>query len=178
MADFPTSFELILEHEGGYTDNPIDYGGATNFGITLSTLAQVKGLGVTKDDVKALTQEQAGEIYRNMYWLPLQLASISVQIVADVLFDQSVLCGLPTAVKRSQLILSRMGRPVPFSLAMNIATVNSINSVDPHVFCLEFIIESQNYLAGSVTNNPAQIVFMRGWLHRTQDLLRHCFSLN
>jgi lysozyme family protein len=39
MSDFNQAVKVILQHEGGYVDNPNDPGGATNYGISLRFLA-------------------------------------------------------------------------------------------------------------------------------------------
>ena len=52
----------ILDREGGFSDDPQDSGGRTNFGITQST-ADDMGLG----DVADLTKPQAFAAYRRMF---------------------------------------------------------------------------------------------------------------
>lgn len=60
--------KLIFPSEGGYSDHPRDPGGATNMGITIGTLRAYRGKAVTKADVRALTKDEAREIYRKNYW--------------------------------------------------------------------------------------------------------------
>lgn len=66
--NFETIMDHIFRHEGGYADHPSDPGGATNMGITIGTLRAYRGKEVTKADVRALTKEEAREIYRRNYW--------------------------------------------------------------------------------------------------------------
>jgi lysozyme family protein len=54
----------LLKHEGGYSNNPDDPGGETNFGITIKT-ARDNGYSLP---MKAMTQDQALAIYRSQYW--------------------------------------------------------------------------------------------------------------
>ena len=66
--NFPASLKLVLKSEGGYVNNPKDPGGATNKGVTLATFRRyVKPAGTIKD-LKALTDDQAGIVYRRQYW--------------------------------------------------------------------------------------------------------------
>lgn len=51
---------FTLSWEGGYTDNPDDPGGETNFGISKRYHPDV--------DIKNLTKEQATAIYKEEYW--------------------------------------------------------------------------------------------------------------
>ncbi|MCA3668709.1 MAG: glycoside hydrolase family 108 protein [Methylobacterium sp.] len=65
---FPAFMPQLFDHEGGYVDHPRDPGGATNLGITLATLREWRGQPVSKDDVRALTKEEATRIYEERYW--------------------------------------------------------------------------------------------------------------
>jgi len=66
--NFQKSLDLVLVHEGGYSDHSADPGGATNMGITHRTLAAWRGRRVSKDDVRKLTRKEAGDIYKARYW--------------------------------------------------------------------------------------------------------------
>jgi lysozyme family protein len=52
---FDKAFDRLMGHEGGYTDNPKDPGGETNWGISKRSYPSV--------DIKNLTREQAGVLY-------------------------------------------------------------------------------------------------------------------
>lgn len=67
-SNYSACLRVMLAFEGGYADHPRDPGGATNMGITHRTLAAWRGKAVTKDDVRALTAKEAGQIYRARYW--------------------------------------------------------------------------------------------------------------
>jgi lysozyme family protein len=58
----------ILEHEGGYVNHPNDPGGPTNKGITLGTFRSFIKRNGTIADLKALTTQQAVEVYKAQYW--------------------------------------------------------------------------------------------------------------
>lgn len=70
--NFPRAMEFVKSWEGGYVDNPNDPGGATNKGITLATYTrwrQAHGQPVpTKDDLRAISDDEAYSIYREWYW--------------------------------------------------------------------------------------------------------------
>ena len=63
---------IIFEHEGGYSDEKSDKGGKTNRGISWGTWKNFakKDIGVepTKENLKALTREQAIFIYKIEFW--------------------------------------------------------------------------------------------------------------
>jgi lysozyme family protein len=58
----------ILEHEGGYVNLPDDPGGATNKGITIATFRRYIKRDGTIADLKALTTQQAVDVYKAQYW--------------------------------------------------------------------------------------------------------------
>ena len=67
-ARFARCVAITLAFEGGYVDHPSDPGGATNLGITITTLAAWRGRPVTKEDVRHLKRAEAEAIYRKKYW--------------------------------------------------------------------------------------------------------------
>jgi len=67
-ANFDRCLAFVLSAEGGYVDDPLDPGGATNLGITLRVLSEWRHTAVTKSDVQNLTRDEAGAIYRARYW--------------------------------------------------------------------------------------------------------------
>jgi lysozyme family protein len=66
--NFDDALAHVLRFEGGYSDHPSDPGGATNLGITKADLERFRGHAVSKAEVKALTKDEAAEIYRRYYW--------------------------------------------------------------------------------------------------------------
>ena len=60
ISKFDEIIEVVLEHEGGYVNDPKDPGGETNFGIAKRSHPDV--------DIKNLTKESAKEIYKEVYW--------------------------------------------------------------------------------------------------------------
>lgn len=65
---FDAALKTILGFEGGYVDDPADPGGATNLGVTLHTWEAYVGRAVTKDQLRALTPQDVGPLYRTRYW--------------------------------------------------------------------------------------------------------------
>jgi lysozyme family protein len=60
MSKFDEIIEVVLEHEGGYVNDPKDPGGETNFGIAKRSNPDV--------DIKNLTKAEASLIYKTKYW--------------------------------------------------------------------------------------------------------------
>lgn len=85
---------ITLNFEGGYTNDSLDPGGETNFGITRRSYPDI--------DIKNLTREQASAIYKRDYWdqggcnqLPWPMSAIH--------FDTCVLFGISRAAGFKEL---------------------------------------------------------------------------
>jgi lysozyme family protein len=105
MSDqFDTLIGPLLAVEGGYTNDPTDPGGATNFGITEAT-ARANGYLAPMQDME---QADAEAIYREVYWTKPGLDHISTlsQPIAAEMFDTGVNMGVSTAGKFLQRSLN------------------------------------------------------------------------
>jgi lysozyme family protein len=67
-TNFASALRLVLTDEGGFVNDPMDPGGATNFGVTLSTYRALMKPGATVADLKHITQDELATIYRKDYW--------------------------------------------------------------------------------------------------------------
>ena len=104
---FPKILPHIFREEGGYVDHPRDPGGATNMGITHKTLAAHRGHSVTKQDVRNLSRNEAGHIYRKNYWNKVNGDNVDdiSPAIAYVLMDCAVNRGTSRAAKTLQKCL-------------------------------------------------------------------------
>jgi lysozyme family protein len=60
MTPFQSAVKFLLDHEGGYVNNPNDPGGETNYGISKRMYPDV--------DVRNLSIADAMSIYKRDYW--------------------------------------------------------------------------------------------------------------
>jgi len=103
-ATFAKAMPHVFTEEGGYVDNPKDPGGATNLGITISTLSAWEGRNVTKDEVKALTKAKATTIYHANFWNKIDGDALPAGVDYAVL-DFAINSGPARAVKFLQRIV-------------------------------------------------------------------------
>lgn len=96
--NFDVCLEVIFEVEGGIANDPDDPGGWTNFGISWGFAAS---LGWTKDQHRAITQQQAAELYREHFWEKCYANSLPSGLDL-VVFDMAVNSGPSTAVRELQ----------------------------------------------------------------------------
>lgn len=95
MSTFDEAFDRLMVAEGGYSDNPADPGGKTNFGVT-ERVARARGY---KGDMRELPKEFAKEVvYRPDYWDKVKADQLPASVRFDV-FDAAVNSGPGQAAK-------------------------------------------------------------------------------
>ncbi len=92
-SNFNDCLNRLLKDEGGYTNNPPDPGGPTNFGITLVDYQKYIKRSGTADDVRRMDVNDAKRIYKSKYWDALDCDSLSSGVDYTV-FDYGVNSGL------------------------------------------------------------------------------------
>jgi lysozyme family protein len=115
MSQFDAYYKRLLEREGGdqFTDYRYDAGGPTKFGITLATLRglsmDLDGDGdVDKVDVQLLDNEQAKEIYKNVFFIGPKVNMLP-RYLQEITFDMCVHFGAKGGIRvLQQTINSRL----------------------------------------------------------------------
>jgi lysozyme family protein len=97
MTDFNQAVVLILKAEGGYSNDPNDPGGETQWGISKRTYPNL--------DIKNLTIDGAREIYKRDYWDKVKGDEITWPLNL-YLFDAAVNQGVQPAITMLQKALS------------------------------------------------------------------------
>lgn len=131
--NFTQALKHVLTFEGGYVDHPLDPGGATNFGITRRTLERFLGRRVSKAEVKALTLEDAREIYEQLYWAPLLCDAMPAGVDLAV-FD----CGVNQGIGRAKVLLQK-AVGVPADGVIGPQTLAALAAADPRDLLNEFM---------------------------------------
>lgn len=90
MSQFDSLIGRVLSHEGGYSLDPRDPGGETQWGISKRAYPAV--------NIRALTRDQAIEIYRRDYWARVQGDKLPAAVAFQVL-DAAVNHGVGTAIR-------------------------------------------------------------------------------
>lgn len=166
MAKFDAALQFTLKNEGGFVDNPLDRGHATNYGVTTQALSDYLGRPATVDDVKNMSMAQVMGIYLPKYWNQVQGDKLTYQSSATALFDMAVLQGPRQAVKLAQRIVKAVDDGV-----MGPKSVSAINAMDPQTFVIALSLASARFFAGIVIRDNAQEVFLDGWLVRAYKMV-------
>ena len=160
--NFVRSLTAVLKHEGGYVDHARDPGGATNMGITIGTLRASRRTSVTKIDVRNLTKDEAGEIYRKKYWHKVRADEMPSGL-DYALFDFAVNSGPSRAVKFLQhsVGVTEDGEIGPF-------TMRAIRDYKPSVIINSICDRRLAWLKRLRTWGT----FGRGWMRRVNGVKR------
>lgn len=164
---FITAFQELLKTEGHtYTDDPVDHGGPTRFGITQGTLSNFLGHQATEDEVRNIDMTTVQQIYKKEYWDRMMLNGVRDDRLASLLFDQGVNRGTRPVVEEIQRLVGTQSDGV-----MGPITLLAINQRDPRRLTFEFVKVAQLAYASIVKANPSQVKYMSGWLNRTHKFL-------
>lgn len=156
----------ILRREGGYVDHPADKGRATNFGITLATLAEWRGRPIVAEDVKRLTETEAREIYRERYIIEPRLHKIIDQKACALAVDCAVNHGPRTAVKLLQLA----ARIFPDGI-LGPKTEEAVNRMDADVLYRRLCAARVRLYGQIIRKDFTQHVFAEGWANRVAEFI-------
>ena len=154
---FEEIIEQVLEHEGGYVNDPTDLGGETKYGITKRFYPDV--------DIKNLTEEQAKEIYKRDYWDKNRVESLPENLW-HIYFDMCVNMGKRTAVKVLQRAANNKGRDIDVDGGLGPATIGALKGVEldrVRAFRVKYYVDL-------ITAKPEQEKFYLGWFRRSLEV--------
>src|SRR5262249_55945100 len=166
MASFDLFLPILLRFEGGFVDDPDDPGGETNKGVTMTTFRQCShdllGIEPTSENLKSLTDAQAGIIYRNLYWNKMSGDAIHLQDLANIVCDFYVNSGTNATILL-QRVLNRMGAHVAEDGSIGPASIialNALNQADVYRQYKQGRIDFYQQLGKRFPK------FLKGWLNR------------
>jgi lysozyme family protein len=116
---FDAAYDLTMGYEGGYSNDPNDPGGETNFGLSKRQYPSI--------DIKGLTRETAKPIYYRDYWLPLGLNEVRDPRVSAEIFDTAVNSGQPLEKKIVQGALILLGCDLKLDGSIGPVTIKAVN---------------------------------------------------
>jgi len=174
MSDraFSAAIEVLLRHEGSYSDDPKDRGNwtggavgvgelkGTNFGISA---ARYPGL-----DIEHLAREQAVAIWRRDWWEKYGYARLP-DLIAIKTFDLAGNVGPSHAHKILQFACGACGIAVRVDGALGDRTVAAAGAVDGAELLDEIRHQAELYYEAIARAHPDDARFLKGWLARAED---------
>ena len=179
MAEFEPALKVLLEHEGGYSNDPDDPGLATNHGWSLRTLQKmgdVDGDGwlegdldrdgdVDVDDIKILDPETAGHYYKTQFWDRYKYGEINDQLVATKVLLLSVHAG----PRRCHLVLQKAlhyHTVIRIDGLIGPMTRQATNMVGPSRLLTEFRHETAAFYRELMNKRSGLWKYSKGWMNR------------
>ena len=155
--DFQTAFDLLITHEGGFSNHPDDPGGATMYGVT-EAVARAEGyMGPMQD----LTLDFAKSVYRKRYWDACRCDQMPDPLRYP-LFDAAVNSGPSQAIKWLQLAVG-----VKVDGAVGPITQQAVNVLPAQVTRQKMVGARLRFMT-NLANWPS---FSKGWARRIAAIL-------
>lgn len=180
----------IVAREGGFVNDPDDPGGATNFGVTIHTMRRL-GLDLDRDgrvtvgDVRALTRQNAIEIFEKYYFEEPLIARLPDALHATV-FDMYVNAG-GNAIKILQRLLRDMGHAVSVDGVLGPKTIGAAQTAfmaAPEHLADAYGIARRNYYFRIADKRVASRKYARtraggkgGWIRRAEEFMSERYHL-
>ena len=155
--NFDQAFDILLKHEGGFSDHAADPGGKTRFGITEAVAREVGYRG----DMRELPMDLAKRIYKDRYWDAVRGDELP-EAVRYAVFDAAVNSG-----PRQAILWLQRAVGVKDDGIIGPVTLAAVRAGDPEHLVRRMLAQRLRFMA-SLPNWPA---FGRGWARRIADLM-------
>lgn len=165
LARFEDALAVVLLHEGGFSDNPVDRGGRTMRGVTQAAFNEwLTKRGQPVRDVLGITPEELRSFYRSGYWTPAQCHRLP-SALAVVHFDAAVNHGPGRANKLLQRAVN-----VPADGIVGPVTLGAVDARPVREIIEDYLWERVAFYRGIIAGDSSQLAFIGGWLGRLRHL--------
>jgi len=176
---FLSNINRTLDFEGKLSDDLVDPGGVTNYGISIVFMTKCGEIDpddgyligdmnhdgrIDRADILAMTVEEAIKIYYSQWWEHYGYEWISDPMVAWKIFDLAVNMGSVRSHMIAQAAAGNLvvdGKLGPKSLAR-------INSLSPDPLLNGIRLGAKDFYLGLIAKKPAFEKYRRGWLRRAE----------
>ena len=166
---FREALTLCLEYEGGYTNDPTDSGGETNYGIIHSEYQEYRDeKGLPQQSVRSISMEEVEDIYYKKYWLGAKCNEMPRRIAIST-FDWQVNSGRGVATLQKCLGVTEDG-------VVGQKTMNELKywlsrpTGEERLLHNYFEFRECCYRRWGCGD---QECFLEGWLNRSEDLKKY-----
>ena len=149
----------------GWSNDPLDSGGATMIGVTIGTYrsyCKYKGKKIpSSQDLKNISYKEWRDIVHTMYWSKWKADLINDQKVADMIVDWVWASGQGIGIKRVQTILG-----VTADGIVGPKTIAAVNNYDPKDLLTKVYNARAAHFNAIVKARPSQKKWLKGWMNR------------
>ena len=153
--NWEAAIAFVLAREGGYSNDPQDPGGETNFGISKKAYPNL--------DIKNLTVDQAKAIYQKDYWQVCKCDELASPFDMAT-FDCAVNQGTGKAIRLLQIALG-----IDVDGKVGDKTISATFKVTPGIFRKMMAERIAEYVR-LIISKPALNVFSINWVYRVLAL--------
>ena len=157
LTTFNNIIEVVLQHEGGYVNDPNDLGGETKYGITKRFYPSV--------DIKNLTKGEAKKIYHTDYWRRAKCDEVPPQL-RHIYFDGCVNVGIGRSIKILQRAAKNKGEDIEVDGKIGPNTLKAIFDLEVdrvRAFRIKYYVDL-------IIDKPNQERFYYGWVKRVLEI--------
>ena len=166
---FDRALTHVLAMEGGWSNDPADPGGATNFGITIGDYARYRGVSLgdanrtaLETDLRSISHDTVRAIYRDRYWVPARCPDLPAA-PALMHFDAAVNHGIGRAAR----MLQEAARTT-IDGEIGPVTISALRAIDENALIERYAAVRRT----AYRRLPIFARFGRGWLARVDATLR------
>ena len=156
IDNWQKSLNLVLQSEGGYSDDPKDPGGRTNLGVTQSVWESWVGRASNEKEMRNLVPADVEPLYKRKYW-----DACDCDLLPDgldyLVFDFAVNAGVGRSVKTLQ---GCVDATMDGQIGKN--TLGAVSTFPVEVVIFKFSDEKTKYYK----TLPTFPIFGKGWLDR------------
>jgi lysozyme family protein len=160
QSNFNESLEMLLKHEGGFSNHSQDPGGVTNLGVTAKVWESWVGHPVDEKQMRALTPQDVAPLYKRKYWDACRADEL-VSGLDYAVFDFAVNSGVGRAAKTLQNCVG-----VTPDGGIGPATLAAVKTHDPAELIENLCDKRLNFLQSLSTF----ATFGRGWERRVNEV--------
>ena len=168
-SNWQKSFELMLQSEGGFSNDQRDSGnhlpdgreGSTMLGVTQYNWENWIGHEVTQEQMKKLTPEDVKPFYKKKYWDAVRADELPNSGISYLIFDFAVNAGVGRSIKTLQTAVG-----VASDGWFGPATMAAVEALDPHELIERFSKAKEDFYRSL----PTFEVFGKGWMNRVADV--------
>jgi lysozyme family protein len=165
--NFDEALKAILKHEGGFVNHPKDPGGMTNLGVTKKVWEEWVGKPVGEKEMRALTPELVGKMYKKQYWDAVKADDLPDGL-DYLMFDFAVNAGPGRAIKIMQKVIGA----TPDG-AIGPKTMQALKNSNQSELVAKFSAEKEAFYRSLPTFGS----FGKGWLRRVAEAKTHAESM-
>lgn len=182
MSSFDLAIPVVLQHEGGWVNDPADLGAETNWGISTLMIKRLQAdrklanqqvedmLGIPhgtlyqNNYLKPMPQAKAVEIYKAEFWKPAY-DGITNQTAATKIFDFAVNASHFNAHKRAQMAANDLGQHLTVDSQLGPQSIAAINACGIP-FLQAFKKQMENHYEERILARPQNAKFKNNWFKR------------